>query len=242
MSDCGPDLCGAESIQLCPRGIGGRYGTPCDDDCSGDASPHLYGYAHPHPHPDSDGYCYVHPGSDDILSPPDVHGYTDKTPCPPPPGGRPVAAAPPATPTPSRGVLCPLALGTPGWTLWGAHRPARAAPGSHWRLVSASWANEKQSAGKHSIYVEVLGADGKRKVGQPVVFQWPAGSLTLLIEDRPPPDWGANFPMYAALGSYSASVVGAPSDKVVGMGLGTVEAPAFTVHTTFYLTFQWVGG
>jgi hypothetical protein len=121
--------------------------------------------------------------------------------------------------------------------------PARVAPGqSHWRLVSASWANEKQSAGKHSIYVEALGADGKRKVGQPVVFQWPAGSLTLLIEDRPPPDWGANFPMYATLGSYSASVVGAPSDKVVGMGLGTVETPAFTVHTTFYLTFQWVGG
>jgi len=166
---------------------------------------------------------------------------------PPPPTARRVilaAAAPAATPTPKpRTPLPPCAWDSRLNALGVRIEPARAAQGqSYWRLISASWANEQQAAGKHSIYVEVLGADGKRRVGQPVVFQWPAGSITLPVEDRPLPDWGANFPMYATLGSYSASVVGAPSDKVVGMGLGTVETPDFTVHTTFYLTFQWVGG
>lgn len=183
--------------------------------------------------------------TDTPLPPPTCTATPTNTPAPPAPRRVAlVAAAPPATPTPKPRATLPPCAWDPRLDALGVRiEPARVAPGqSHWRLVSASWANEKQSAGKHSIYVEALGADGKRKVDQPVVFQWPSGSLTLLVEDRPPPDWGTNFPMYAALGSYSASVVGAPSDKVVGMGLGTVETPAFTVHTTFYLTFQWVGG
>jgi hypothetical protein len=47
--------------------------------------------------------------------------------------------------------------------------------------------------------------------------------------------------MYHTLGSYSARVGGGqPSDRVVGMGLGTPEQPDFTIHTCFYLTFKWV--
>ena len=50
---------------------------------------------------------------------------------------------------------------------------------------------------------------------------------------------GINFAMYATLGSYSARVGVESSDRVFGMGLGTIEAPDFTVHTCFYLTFRW---
>jgi hypothetical protein len=118
---------------------------------------------------------------------------------------------------------------------------APVAPGQrYWRLVDARWMDERQSAGKHSIYVEVLGLHGNRIVGQPVTFQWTGHSLVVPVEDRPPPDWGVNFPMYNVLGSYATSVDGAPSDRVVGMGLGTTENPYFTVHTCFYLTFRWV--
>jgi hypothetical protein len=29
-----------------------------------------------------------------------------------------------------------------------------------------------------------------------------------------------------------------PSDKLGGMGLGSIELPDWTIHTSFYLTFQ----
>ncbi len=108
----------------------------------------------------------------------------------------------------------------------------------YWRLVKASWTNERESGGKHSVYVEVLDANGNRAIGQPVVVKWADGNVILPVENKPPPDWGVNFPMYSTLGSYSVSLGGAPSDRVVGLGLGTVEAPRFTVHTCFYLTFR----
>jgi len=84
----------------------------------------------------------------------------------------------------------------------------------------------------------VLDANGNRVIGQPVIVQWASGNVILPVENRPPPDWGVNFPMYSTLGSYSVSVGGAPSDRLVGLGLGTIEAPQFTVHTCFYLTFR----
>jgi hypothetical protein len=77
-------------------------------------------------------------------------------------------------------------------------------------------------------------------VGQPVIVQWPGSAISLVVEDRPPPEYGVNFPMYACLGAYAISIGGAPSDKVTGMGLGTAAMPDFTIHTSFYLTFRWV--
>lgn len=108
----------------------------------------------------------------------------------------------------------------------------------YWRLVEARWADERQSAGKHTIYVEVLNQHGQRAVGQPVIVQWANGNVILAVENRPPPDWGVNFAMYNCLGSYAVSVGGAPSDRIVGLGMGTAEAPDFTIHTSFYLTFR----
>jgi hypothetical protein len=107
-----------------------------------------------------------------------------------------------------------------------------------WRLVDARWADEKESAGKHSIYIEVLDLQGRRAVGQTVVVQWADGSVALPVVDRPAPDWGVDFGMYNCLGSYSVTIGGAPSDRVVGLGLGTPQTPNFTVHTSFYLVFR----
>ena len=108
----------------------------------------------------------------------------------------------------------------------------------YWRLVKARWEDGEQSGGKHSIYIEVLDAAGNRALGQRVVVEWAGGSATLVVKDVPPPELSVNFPMYNTLGSYSVRVLGLPSDRVFGLGLGTIEAPNFTVHTCFYLTFR----
>ena len=119
--------------------------------------------------------------------------------------------------------------------------PAVVAAGQrYWRLVEARWADEAQSAGRHSIFVNLLDAQGACAVGKPVLFQWADGQVVLAVEDRPATDWGADFGMYNTLGSYAVCVGGAPSDRVVGLGLGTADAPNFTVHTSFYLTFRLV--
>jgi len=84
----------------------------------------------------------------------------------------------------------------------------------------------------------VLDAADNRALGQRVVVEWAGGSATLVVKDVPPPELSVNFPMYNTLGSYSVRVLGFPSDRVLGMGLGTIEAPNFTIHTCFYLTFR----
>jgi hypothetical protein len=117
--------------------------------------------------------------------------------------------------------------------------PVSVSPGQpYWRLVEARWTDEGESGGRHSIYIEVLDADGNRALGQQVVVEWAGGSATLVVKDTPPPELAVNFPMYNTLGSYSVRVLGFPSDRVGGLGLGTIEAPNFKVHTCFYLTFR----
>ena len=162
-----------------------------------------------------------------------------ETPTSTPPATRRSAAPTAATRRP-RPTLQPL-VWDPRLTALGVRlEPAVDAPGvGYWRLVEARWADEYESGGDHTIYVEVLGLRGSRVVGQPVVFEWSSGSLILPVEDRPAPEWGVNFPTFGTLGSYSARVGIEPSDRVVGMGMGTVDAPNFTIHTCFYLTFRW---
>ena len=159
---------------------------------------------------------------------------TEEPPPTPPPGTL------PAIPT-SRPTLPPRSLDPRLASLGVRVEPASVAPGqAYWRLIEARWADEHEAGGKHDIFVEALDAHGDRAVGQSVIIEWPGGSVTLPVEDRPPPDWGVNFPMYSTLGSYAASMEGGPSDRIVGLGLGTADAPDFTIHTSFYLTFRWV--
>jgi hypothetical protein len=167
------------------------------------------------------------------------------TPTPTPtPTQRPRRARPTSTPTatPTPRPTLPPRSWDPRLNPLGVRiESAAVGPGQpYWRLVEARWTNEEESGGKHSIYVEVLDINGNRVLGQPVIAHWAGGTVSLPVEDRPPPDWGVNFPMYNTLGSYAISVGGAPSDRVVAMGLGTTAQPHFTIHTCFYLTYRWV--
>jgi len=119
--------------------------------------------------------------------------------------------------------------------------PQNLKPGQqYWRLTELRWQDGNESGNDHTIYIEVKDQAGQRIVGQPIEVRWSSGSLTIFVEDKPAPEYGGNFPMYNTLGSYSVSLPGLPSDTVVGMGMGTIEQPNFTIHTNFFLTYQKV--
>jgi CRP-like cAMP-binding protein len=116
---------------------------------------------------------------------------------------------------------------------------APAAPGQqYWKLIEARWADERESGGKHHIYVEVLDENGDRIVGHPVTVWWGDGSYTSGIEDKSPPDYGFNYMMYAAGNAYNIKVEGLPSDILYGAGMGDIERPDWGIHTSIYLTFR----
>ena len=165
----------------------------------------------------------------------------DRTATPKPANPAPVADR--AEPTPTTGPVerpqPPRNLDSRLGALNVSVQPVGVKPGqSYWRLVDARWEDEGQAGGRHSIFVDVRDENGNRLVGQPVEIHWSSGSVTLMTEDKPLPEYGTNFPMYNTLGSYEVSVAGLPSDIIVGMGLGSIQQPKFTVHTCFFLVFQ----
>ncbi len=116
--------------------------------------------------------------------------------------------------------------------------PAQVAEGQqYWRLVKALYRDAGEPVpqglpgGDHNIYVEVLDENGNRLLGQKVSVL-NGGKFDMVMEKKPFPEYGANFPMYGMLGSYSVWVDGLPSDKVAGMGLPMKH------HVSFFLTFQ----
>lgn len=116
---------------------------------------------------------------------------------------------------------------------------AQVEPGQqYWRIIEASWMDEQESGGKHHIYVEVLDENGNRIVGQPVTTFWGDGSYTKGIEDKPAPDYGYNFQMYAAGYAYNVKVEGLPSDVLKGAGMGSIEDRFRGIHTSFKIVFK----
>jgi len=108
----------------------------------------------------------------------------------------------------------------------------------YWRLIDARWTDEKESGGKHHIYVEVLDENGNRIVGHPVTVWWGDGNHTGGVEDKAPPDYGFNYQMYAAGYAYSVKVEGLPSDILVGAGMGDLDRRDWGIHTSYYLVYQ----
>lgn len=110
----------------------------------------------------------------------------------------------------------------------------------YWRLVGARWLNEEESRRDIQIHVDLLDEAGQRVFGDTVVFE--NGGRDRVVSTPQtccyPWDYPVKWPMFNALCSYSVYVEGLPSDKMVGMGLGTPEHPDWTVHTGFVLTFQ----
>ena len=114
---------------------------------------------------------------------------------------------------------------------------AEVSPGqTYFRLVRAEWLNEQQSQGRHHIYVEVLDEAGSRLVGAVVRISWADGEDNIPVLHDKVVEFGMSGD--GTLCSYSAQVTGLPSDRVVGMGLGTPEHPDLSIHTCFNLTFQ----
>jgi len=116
---------------------------------------------------------------------------------------------------------------------------ASVAPGQpFWRLIEAKWEDEQEAGGRHHIFIEVLDEGGNRVVGAPLTIFWSGGSESGQTEDKNPPDYAYNYPMYMAGNSYGAKVEGMPSDVMQGMGLGTPDLPFHTVHTNVKLIYQ----
>ena len=113
--------------------------------------------------------------------------------------------------------------------------PADVKPGqSYWKVIQAEFQDPREGGGRHHIYVEVLDENGQRLVGEDVIVGWPDGSTTITTEDKPAPEYAANFPMYGDVGSYYVRMPGL-SDKVTGMGL-----PHGRLHVVYLITFQRV--
>lgn len=143
------------------------------------------------------------------------------------------AAAPAPAAAPGRNL--DARLGALGVTI----EDAQAAPGqSYWRLVEVRFADEIESAGKHHIYADTLDENGVRVVGQPVTVFWGDGSYTNGVEDKPSPEFGFNYQMYASGYAYSVKVEGLPSDVLHGAGMGDVENRFRGIHTSYYLLYQ----
>lgn len=111
-----------------------------------------------------------------------------------------------------------------------------AEPGA-WRLVRARWLDEQQSAGRHHIYIDTLDANGRRVTGVAVRIAWAGGETTVVTEAKPGERFAANFPMFAVAPAYSAQSAG--GDLVGGMGLGSIEQPAYAIHTSYELIWQY---
>ncbi len=181
------------------------------------------------------------PPTDTPIPPTDTPVPPTDAPPPAQAAAQPPAAAPTNTPAPVDRPQPSRSLDPRLSGLGVVVEPAGVRAGqSYWRLVEARWQNEAEAGGGHSIFVEVRDENGGRIVNQGVEIRWAGGSLTLYTEDKPPPEFGTNFPMYNTLGSYSVSIPGLPSDTVVGLGLGTISQPNFKVHTNFFLVFQRV--
>lgn len=110
----------------------------------------------------------------------------------------------------------------------------------YWRLTKAEFWDEKERQGKHHIFINVLDERGVRIIGQKVIVEWPDEKLVLVTEDKPAPEYSANYPLdinhyppWGTLGAFTASVDGLPSEKVAGMGL-----PSRNIFVVYLLTFQ----
>jgi hypothetical protein len=149
------------------------------------------------------------------------------------PAETPTPEAPAAAPAPSRNV--DPRIPQLGVTIEDA--PA-AAGQQYWRLIEARWEDEQQAGGKHHIYVDVLDESGNRIVGQPVTVFWGDGNYTAPLEDKPAPDLGYNYQMYASGYAYNVKIEGLPSDIVRGAGMGDLRDRFKGIHTSYYFVYQ----
>lgn len=119
--------------------------------------------------------------------------------------------------------------------------PAADCSGGCWRLVSAQYEDEQESAGLHHIWAKALDEQGNHIAGQEWRVFYPGDEIALVT--KAPPEW-ADFAMFNCYfpdrerGAYSAYMGSdqTKSDVVSGMGLPACH------HVSFRLIWQWQSG
>lgn len=104
---------------------------------------------------------------------------------------------------------------------------------TYWKLTTVWWKEE----GTGYIYVKCLDENGRPIEGQPFQAARKDGIDVAQTKGAVDDFWG-NLPMYGALGTYTVSIKGAPSDALTNVGNGG-ESPGYK-PTNFWLTFQKV--
>jgi hypothetical protein len=110
--------------------------------------------------------------------------------------------------------------------------PAAVQPDQHfWRVISAT--GPHFGSGQHTIFVDVLGLEGRRVGGIPVLL-YNGGEHRKPTEPHKDPDYALDFPIFAGGNAYGVKIDdGQPSDAVFGMGL-----VPFRDHASFKLIFR----
>lgn len=111
--------------------------------------------------------------------------------------------------------------------------PATVKPGElYWKLIRAD--GPEWWDGKHSIFVDVWGEDGFRRINQTVMFSWPGGNQVKVTESKHGEPFAVDFPMFNARPAFSTWVYDRiPSDELRGLGLVPHER-----HVCYKLVFQ----
>lgn len=107
---------------------------------------------------------------------------------------------------------------------------------TYWRIVRVVY--EPAARGRSAAYCEVQDEQGQRLLGQKLTLSWPSGSGSTATENKPAPEYAANFPLGGSYnpddspGPYAVGVDGLPSDKISGLGRPKGN------DANFYITWQ----
>lgn len=110
-----------------------------------------------------------------------------------------------------------------------------------WHLVEAKWLDVEASNGYHHVFVDVLDRQGARVLAPPAQFvmQWTTGQCERYMQSQSDVlGFGAHCPMFAAGSAYTVYVQGLPSDRIEGVGLGTIDQRDWSMLTSFQFKFQ----
>jgi Peptidase family M23 len=113
---------------------------------------------------------------------------------------------------------------------------------TEWHVRVGRWYDKAQAQGRINVFVSVLDEQGDLLPNVPVSFV-NGGKETKLTEIKHDPwlghDYSLDFAMYNTAPSYSLQIADEePSDLLSGMGLGDLENPHHTIHTSYEFIFQ----
>lgn len=123
--------------------------------------------------------------------------------------------------------------------------PAIVAPGQgYWKLVEGRWYDVTDprpvGVGDCVIAVDVQDRGGVRQVNKALNVTWSDGQVDFHTEGKPGEKYAGSTFMIHVAPTYNIKVDdGSPSDEVDGLGLGTIQYPGMTIHTSYGLIWRW---